>query len=175
MITIACSGAPGEAAQSIQLNPYIVAFHSQKNVAPKCFDGMTELWTGYSFMFVDGKYRNNECLLHLKLQNLVYQHRLLGSHVLWLICFHVFQFVQSGSVFHWRQSLLRETTKFCSSVDQHFGCFLACLLISFVFSSQKEGKKLVELMILKNFWDPYTSLTMRQILNRLGANSLISQ
>jgi len=35
------------------LNPYIVAFHSQKNVAPKCFDGMTELWTGYSFMFVD--------------------------------------------------------------------------------------------------------------------------
>jgi len=47
------AGAPGEAAQSIQLNPYIVAFHSQKNVAPKCFDGMTELWTGYSFMFVD--------------------------------------------------------------------------------------------------------------------------
>ena len=33
-------GAPGEAAQSIQLNPYIIAFHSQKNVAPKCFDGM---------------------------------------------------------------------------------------------------------------------------------------
>ena len=34
------TGAPGEAAQSIQLNPYIIAFHSQKNVAPKCFDGM---------------------------------------------------------------------------------------------------------------------------------------
>lgn len=55
LISTACTGAPGEAAQSIQLNPYIVAFHSQKNVAPKCFDGMTELWTGYSFMFVDGK------------------------------------------------------------------------------------------------------------------------
>merc|ERR1712034_268482 len=46
-------GVPGEAAQNIQLNPYIIAFHSQKNQAPECLDGMTKLWEGYSFMFVD--------------------------------------------------------------------------------------------------------------------------
>merc|ERR1711988_860031 len=46
-------GIPGKAAENIQLNPYIVAFHSQKNQPPKCLEGMTELWTGYSFMFVD--------------------------------------------------------------------------------------------------------------------------
>jgi len=35
------------------LNPYIVAFHSQTNEYPSCMEGMTELWKGYSFMFID--------------------------------------------------------------------------------------------------------------------------
>merc|ERR1712096_323711 len=51
-------GVPGEAAQNIQLNPYIVAFHSQKNQAPECLPGMTKLWEGYSFMFVDADSKN---------------------------------------------------------------------------------------------------------------------
>ena len=48
-------GFPGQPGESIQLNPYIVAFHSQRTEYPKCLDGMTELWRGYSFMFIDGR------------------------------------------------------------------------------------------------------------------------
>jgi len=57
------------------LNPYIVAFHSQRTEYPKCLDGMTELWRGYSFMFIDvdnsNKWTQNlgdpgSCMLNFK-------------------------------------------------------------------------------------------------------------
>ena len=48
-------GPPGSSAEGIQLNPYIVAFHSQTTDVPICPRGMTKLWDGFSFMFIDGK------------------------------------------------------------------------------------------------------------------------